>query len=164
MRFLDYFRSTRKTSATVAKDRLQIIVARERLTRNGPDYLPMMKEELLLVVRKYIQVEDGAVKVQLDKEGDYEVLELNITLPDNVAAESARAFWLCHHAQKAFADPQCDGLYTADLCFADRSNCALECGCHEPAGSETFRYQGDRFGPRSHPIALRDSAYLDRDE
>lgn len=85
MRFLDYFRSVRKTSANVAKDRLQIIVARERLTRNGPDYLPMMKEELLLVVRKYIQVDDGAVKVQLDKEGDCEVLELNITLPDNVA-------------------------------------------------------------------------------
>lgn len=86
MRFLDYFRSNRKTSATVAKDRLQIIVARERLTRNGPDYLPMMQEELLLVVRKYIQVEDGAVKVQLDKEGDCEVLELNITLPDTVTA------------------------------------------------------------------------------
>jgi cell division topological specificity factor len=85
MRFLDYFRSVRKTSANVAKDRLQIIVARERLTRNGPDYLPMMQEELLLVVRKYIQVEDGAVKIQLDKEGDCEVLELNITLPESVA-------------------------------------------------------------------------------
>jgi cell division topological specificity factor len=85
MRFLDYFRSVRKTSANVAKDRLQIIVARERLTRNGPDYLPMMQEELLLVVRKYIQVEDGAVKIQLDREGDCEVLELNITLPENVA-------------------------------------------------------------------------------
>lgn len=85
MRFLDYFRSVRKTSANVAKDRLQIIVARERLTRNGPDYLPMMQEELLLVVRKYIEVEDGAVKIQLDREGDCEVLELNITLPENVA-------------------------------------------------------------------------------
>lgn len=83
MRFLDYFRSNKKTSATTAKDRLQIIVASERMTRNGPDYLPLMKEELLLVVRKYIQVEDGAVKVQMDKEGDYEVLELNITLPEN---------------------------------------------------------------------------------
>lgn len=86
MRFLDYFRSNRKTTATVAKERLQIIVARERLTRNGPDYLPMMKEELLLVVRKYIQVEDGAVRIQLDKEGDCEVLELNITLPENATA------------------------------------------------------------------------------
>lgn len=83
MRFLDFFRSNRKTTATVAKERLQIIVARERTTRNGPDYLPLMKEELLLVVRKYIQVEDEAVKIQLDKEGDCEVLELNITLPDS---------------------------------------------------------------------------------
>ena len=86
MRFLDFFRNNRKTSATVAKERLQIIVARERLTRNGPDYLPMMKEELLLVVRKYIQVDDEAVKVQLDKEGDCEVLELNITLPEDASA------------------------------------------------------------------------------
>lgn len=86
MRFLEYFRKNRKTNAEMAKERLQIIVARERLTRNGPDYLPMMKEELLLVVRKYVQVEDEAVRIQLDKEGDYEVLELNITLPENAAA------------------------------------------------------------------------------
>ena len=86
MRFLEFFRNNRKTTATVAKERLQIIVARERTTRNGPDYLPLMKEELLLVVRKYIQVEEGAVTIQLDKEGDCEVLELNITLPDTPTA------------------------------------------------------------------------------
>lgn len=86
MSFLDYFRSTRKTSARTAKDRLQIIVAQERMTRNGPDYLPLMKEDLLLVIRKYIMVEDGAVRIQLDKDGDYEVLELNITLPENETA------------------------------------------------------------------------------
>jgi len=83
MSFLDYFRNSRKTSASTAKDRLQIIVAQERLTRNGPDYLPMMKEDLLLVIRKYIMVENGAVRIQLDKDGDYEVLELNITLPES---------------------------------------------------------------------------------
>lgn len=87
MRFLDFFRSNRKTSASVAKDRLQIIVARERATRNGPDYLPLMKEELLLVVRKYIEVDNDAVTIQLDKEGDCEVLELNITLPETTEAQ-----------------------------------------------------------------------------
>ncbi len=86
MRFLDFFRNNQKTSANVAKERLQIIVARERSTRNGPDYLPLMKEELLLVVRKYIQVDDEAVRVQLDQEGDCEVLELNITLPEDTPA------------------------------------------------------------------------------
>lgn len=83
MRFLDFFRKNRKTSATTAKDRLQIIVAQERMTRNGPDYLPMMKEEILLVVRKYIQVPDGAIKIKLDKDDDCEVLELNIMLPES---------------------------------------------------------------------------------
>ncbi len=86
MRFLDFFKSNRKSSASVAKERLQIIVARERATRNGPDYLPLMKEELLLVVRKYIQIDNDAVKIQLDREGDCEVLELNITLPDSAEA------------------------------------------------------------------------------
>lgn len=84
MSFLDYFRSQKK-SAQVAKERLQIIVARERSTRGGPDYLPRLKEELLMVVRKYVPVDQDGVKVKLDREGDYEVLELNVTLtPDKV--------------------------------------------------------------------------------
>lgn len=86
MNFFNYFRSQRKKSATVAKERLQIIVARERTPRGGPDYLPMLKEELLNVIRKYVAIDQDAVKIELDREGDYEVLELNITLlPDKAA-------------------------------------------------------------------------------
>jgi len=86
MNFFNYFRSQRKKSATVAKERLQIIVARERTPRGGPDYLPMLKEELLNVIRKYVAIDHDAVKIELDREGDYEVLELNITLlPDKAA-------------------------------------------------------------------------------
>lgn len=80
MNFFNYFRSQKRTSASVAKERLQIIVARERSPRGGADYLPMLKEELLNVIRKYVQVDPDAVKIQLDREGSYEVLELNITL------------------------------------------------------------------------------------
>lgn len=86
MNFFNYFRSQRKKSATVAKERLQIIVARERTPRGGPDYLPMLKEELLNVVRKYVAIDRDAVKIELDREGDYEVLELNITLLPEKAA------------------------------------------------------------------------------
>lgn len=80
MNFFNYFRLQRKKSATVAKERLQIIVARERTPRGGPDYLPLLKEELLNVVRKYVSIDPDAVKIQLDRDGSYEVLELNITL------------------------------------------------------------------------------------
>lgn len=84
MSLFDYFRSNRRhNSAAVAKERLQIIVAHERGNRrHSPDYLPALKKELLSVVRKYVPVAQENVKVHLDREGEYEVLELNITLPD----------------------------------------------------------------------------------
>lgn len=83
MNLLSYFRSQRsKRSATVAKERLQILVAHERAARDGLDYLPALQDELLAVVQKYVQVDRDAVQVQLDRDGDCDILELNITLPD----------------------------------------------------------------------------------
>ncbi len=83
MGLADYFRDrSRGGSARVAKERLQIIVSHERAQRGGPDYLPMLREELLEVVRRYVTVDREAVRVKLDRHQDREVLELNITLPD----------------------------------------------------------------------------------
>jgi len=82
MAFFDYFRKAPKT-ATLAKDRLSIIVARERAgTRSGPDYLPQLQQELLAVIARYETIDLGHVTVNLDKSGGCEVLELNIVLPD----------------------------------------------------------------------------------
>jgi len=77
-----------KGSAQIAKERLQIVITHERSQRGAPNYLPALKEELISVIRKYVQVEDHQVKVQMDHEGDYEVLELNIILPE-IQAHSA---------------------------------------------------------------------------
>ena len=82
MGFLDYFRSEKKRSASLAKERLQVIVARERTNRGGPDYLPALQQEILEVIRRYIAVDDDAVRIQVEREGDCEVLELNVTLPE----------------------------------------------------------------------------------
>ena len=85
MNFFNYFRSQKKKSAQVAKERLQVIVARERVHRDGPDYLPQLQEDILNVIRKYVQVDDEAVSIQVERDGDYEVLELNVTLPEHKA-------------------------------------------------------------------------------
>lgn len=82
MSIFDYFRSTKKNTASIAKERLQIIVAHERSKRNQPDYLPALQQEILEVIRKYVQVDQDQVDVQLDKNGDCSVLELNVTLPE----------------------------------------------------------------------------------
>src|SRR5262245_65207845 len=91
MGFLDYFKREKK-SAAIAKDRLQIIVARERaITRNAPDYLPQLQQELLQVIAKYELIDLGQVSVSVDKSGDCEVLELNIVLGDQRKKEPAPA-------------------------------------------------------------------------
>ncbi len=82
MSFFDYFKSKKKNSASIAKERLQIIVAHERNTRDQPDYLPQLQQELLEVIRKYVAIEDDQVQVQLDKNDSCSVLELNVTLPE----------------------------------------------------------------------------------
>ncbi len=86
MSLLDYFRSEKKSSASLAKERLQIIVAHERSARGTPDYLPQLKQDILAVIRKYVEIDADQVQVQLEQnEDDLAVLELNVTLPDDKA-------------------------------------------------------------------------------
>ncbi|WKE64405.1 cell division topological specificity factor MinE [Gallaecimonas kandeliae] len=83
MSFLDYFRDSKKKSASLAKERLQIIVAHERNRRSGPDYLPDLERDILEVIKKYVQISPEQISVALEHRGDeLSVLELNITLPE----------------------------------------------------------------------------------
>ena len=92
MSFLEFFRRSRKNSATVARDRLQIIVARERACISGEtSYLPQLQRDLLAVVSKYERIDMDQVSVVVESAGDCDVLELNITLPDAAAAQPPHA-------------------------------------------------------------------------
>ena len=81
MGFLSFFRTPDKSSAQIAKERLQIVIAHQRSSREH-DFLPELQKELLQVIRKYVSISEEDVRVNVEKEGDCEVLELNITLPD----------------------------------------------------------------------------------
>ncbi len=85
MSIFDYFKKKNaNSSASMAKERLQIIVAHERRNRgkNQPDFLPQMQEEILAVIRKYVNVNADQVFVKVDNTDNCSVLELNITLPE----------------------------------------------------------------------------------
>lgn len=81
MKIFEYFRNSKKDTAAIARERLQIIVAHERKRRNQPDYLPRMQKEILEVIRKYVTIEQDQIEIQVDQLGGCSVLELNITLP-----------------------------------------------------------------------------------
>jgi cell division topological specificity factor len=89
MGLFDFLRSRPKNTASTAKERLRIIVAQERSTRGGPDYLPLLRRELLEVIRKYVSVDIDAVQIQLEKDGEHDVLELTVTLPDKPQGDGA---------------------------------------------------------------------------
>ncbi len=78
MKFLNFFRFRQKSSASVAKERLQIIVSHERRRPSTPDFLPQLQQDILGVVRKYIQVSENQIKLSVDRKGNSEILELNI--------------------------------------------------------------------------------------
>ncbi len=84
MALLEFFRPKKTKTANVAKERLQIIVAERRSAgQPAPTYLPQLKQDILDVISKYVQIDPNQVSVNLDhKEEDLSVLELNVTLPD----------------------------------------------------------------------------------
>ncbi|MBP2294096.1 cell division topological specificity factor MinE [Azospirillum rugosum] len=90
MSIFSFFRSAPRPSAVQAKERLQIVMAHERAGRSGPDYLPMLQQELLAVIAKYIDIDQNKVEVKLDRGGDCSTLELNIELPAREAAKALK--------------------------------------------------------------------------
>ncbi len=82
MSLLDYFKISKVSSASLAKERLQILVAHERSSKNQPSYLPQLQKELLAVIQKYVNVSQDAISVSFEQDDDQETLELNIVLPD----------------------------------------------------------------------------------
>lgn len=83
------FLKAKKNTAETAKNRLQIIIAQERSSRSAPDYLPLLRRELLEVIKKYVNVDVDAVKVDLIKDGDHDVLDISVSLPDGRTAPAS---------------------------------------------------------------------------
>jgi cell division topological specificity factor len=81
MGLFDYFHASRK-SADVAKERLSILIARDQIQRNQPSFLPQLQDELLEVIKKYVDIDQDDVSVTLDRDEHCEILELNIALPE----------------------------------------------------------------------------------
>jgi cell division topological specificity factor len=83
MSWLDhFFRRPRPGTANLAKDRLSIIVAREGRSTSKATYLPQLREELLQVLAKYEKIDLDQVTVNVECQGEVEVLELNVILSD----------------------------------------------------------------------------------
>ncbi|WP_067520079.1 cell division topological specificity factor MinE [Endozoicomonas ascidiicola] len=83
MSLMQLFRTRKEdNSAAIAKERLRIIVAHERGSRNGRDFLPDMERDILEVIRKYVEVQQECIDIKLDSQDDCSILEVNVQLPN----------------------------------------------------------------------------------
>ncbi|WP_423066895.1 cell division topological specificity factor MinE [Devosia sp. CN2-171] len=80
MNLLDLFK--RRGSAPVARDRLQVLLAYERNNRNQPDLVAMLREEIMAVITKHVQVDQDDVRVSMDRGETMSTLAIDIHIPN----------------------------------------------------------------------------------
>jgi cell division topological specificity factor len=80
MGLLSFFFPERRSSALIAKDRLKIVLAHERASRDAPDFLPILQKELLDVVGRYVEIRGDMIRVNLGRSGETSLLEINVEI------------------------------------------------------------------------------------
>lgn len=80
-RLLDLFRSPAPATADTAKERLQVVLALERNANSGPSFLPQLQEEILQVIKKYVDIDNENVSIELERGPEISMLDINIELP-----------------------------------------------------------------------------------
>jgi len=81
VRLLEYLFPRKPATAAIAKERLQIVLAHERASRDSPEFLPRLQRELLAVVAKYVAVRDDNIRISLRRAGTASVLKINVEIP-----------------------------------------------------------------------------------
>jgi cell division topological specificity factor len=74
---------TKRSSAPVARERLQILLAHERAI-GGPgqsNLVAVLQEEILAVIAKHMEIDRDKVQVKLDRGADVSTLEIDIEMP-----------------------------------------------------------------------------------
>lgn len=82
MSLLDLF--TRRRTAPVARERLQVLLAHERALTGGADLAAILKQEILEVIARHIPIDRDRVVVKLDRGRQVSTLEIDVEMPDAV--------------------------------------------------------------------------------
>jgi cell division topological specificity factor len=91
MNLVSLFR--RRSSAPVARERLQVLLAHERASMGGKsDLLMKLQEEILAVIGKHFTIDHDKVQIKLDRGESVSTLEIDVEVPSFARVpEAARA-------------------------------------------------------------------------
>jgi cell division topological specificity factor len=80
MGLLDFLFPERRNTAVIARDRLKIVLAHERASRDAPDFLPALQKDLLDVVGRYVEIRGDMLRVNVGRSGETSLLEINVEI------------------------------------------------------------------------------------
>ncbi|WEX74471.1 cell division topological specificity factor MinE [Sinorhizobium numidicum] len=79
----------KQTSAPTARERLQVLLAHERSSVGHSDLVALLREEILAVLAKHVQVEGDRVSVKMDRGEQVSTLEIDIEIPLTAGVRAA---------------------------------------------------------------------------
>lgn len=88
MNLLRFF-SRPQQSAPAARDRLQVLLAHERASTGGSDLVSKLRDEILRVIAKHVQIDDDKVSVKMERGEQVSTLEVDIEIPFDAAKKKA---------------------------------------------------------------------------
>jgi cell division topological specificity factor len=78
----------RRGSATVARERLQILLAHERVARSQPDLLSILRDEILAVIARHVAFDHDKVEIKMNRGKSVSTLEVEIEIPNGLVGVS----------------------------------------------------------------------------
>jgi cell division topological specificity factor len=80
---MNLFHLFRRSSAPVARERLQILLAHERIARSQPDLLGVLREEILAVISRHVPFDPEKVRIEVDRGKSVSTLAVDIEIPNS---------------------------------------------------------------------------------
>lgn len=79
MTLMSFFK--RGGTSTVARDRLQILLAHERSYSGDSDLVSKLREEILAVIAKHVSIDQDKVQVRMERGDAMSTLEVDLEIP-----------------------------------------------------------------------------------
>ena len=79
----------KQTSAPTARERLQVLLAHERASVGQSDLVAILREEILAVIAKHVEIDDERVSVKMERGEHVPTLEVDIEIPVTVNVKAA---------------------------------------------------------------------------
>ena len=90
MNLLRFF-SRSPESAPAARERLQVLLAHERVSTGGSDLVNKLRDEILAVISKHMKIDDEKVSVKMERGSNVSTLEVDIEIPIDAARKTSAA-------------------------------------------------------------------------